>query len=187
MREYIQKVPSLPSDQPLERFLETNLGFARSYLRAHKSLNMMFLGFTANSEVVCLQPEISSDADKDRAVLLVRQLFAVHGVIRYCVMSEAWMSRRTDRAPSESPDREEVLLVTVGDAGRDLSALCPMRRDTKGRLLRVDKPETMGGGGFMAGRFTRLLDPADPAGEALLREAKILARRYGVGAREYLH
>lgn len=186
MREYIQKVPSLPSDQPLERFLETNLGFARSYLRAHKSLNMMFLGFTANSEVVCLQPEISSDADKDRAVLLVRQLFAVHGVIRYCVMSEAWMSRRTDRAPSESPDREEVLLVTVGDAGRDLSALCPMRRDTKGRLLRVDKPETMEGG-FMAGRFTRLLDPADPAGEALLREAKILARRYGVGAREYLH
>jgi len=186
MQTYSQKVPNLAVDETLEQCLETNVRFARRYLRSHGALNLMFVGYAPNSEVVCLQPQVDAATDKDRMVELVRQLFVAHDVLRYCVLSEAWMSRNVDSMPSQSPDRVEVLLVTVGDAEQDLSALCRMQRNARGKLLRVDDPD-VADGRLVEGRFTRLLHPSGPAGEEVLREAKSLARRFGVGVRTYLH
>lgn len=187
IKDYIQVVPGLPDFETLDQLLEFNLRFARRYLREEKSLSLMFVGFAPDARVIALVPPTH---DKDRLAELVRSLFAQHKVVRYSVMSEAWISRKhLDVPPSQAPDREEVLLVTVGDVKHDLVALCRMHRDAKGRLLRIEAPQRLGSGSGeqQEGRFTRLLAPEGPTGETIERDARQLAQRYGLAARRFLH
>lgn len=80
-------------------------------------------------KTVIVPADMLPTSDKDQLVLMVRALAARVGAQYVVHVGEAWMSPLTttgDGAPSEQPDRQEVVLASVDGPGLRRMTLVPI-------------------------------------------------------------
>ncbi|MGB6223025.1 hypothetical protein [Haloferula sp.] len=170
----------------LERLADQAQDYALHMLRTTGSVPSTVIADTDDGYIFCMPTELVDDEAKDRFAEVAR-LFAVACRARALVMVvESWVSLPdasghldTSVAPSESPDRREMVAVLLEDAIHAATRLIPIiRHDAGGFAGLGDSGALEYGEG--EGRFSQLMPKHRPASsdvEMARRQLELLGMR----------
>lgn len=129
----------------LKELFDYQIGFARRWFEGEGDISPMWVGQDEEGTIYPLVvQEFDSPAVKMEAITTVKEIFREFKVVRCVSMVEAWLLKAPKPTgpididklpvPSESPDREECILLQGEGIGEEsLSGLIPITRDKDGK------------------------------------------------------
>lgn len=120
-------------------------------------IGLVWMAWDADNKEHCVQTPMGDADDRDKIVDTMRKFFRERRIVRYAVLSEAWIGSGGKMRPSENPDRREVVYIAVEDAsGERIFGIHQIFRP-KGRKAYLGKLEVTDVD--IGGRFCELLLP----------------------------
>jgi hypothetical protein len=142
--------------------------YAEFCLRSSGSMPPTLFLIGADGPMMFMPQALADDQDKDNFATTARLVCIAHAASA-CVMAiEAWMKKAkegekldTTETPSESLDREEVIVLMGEDHGGQQQILLPIIRSDNGKFFNLNNsdPQTLD---KMEGRFAQILSPKTP-------------------------
>lgn len=149
---------------PLHALMESTWNIAQKMLADGEQEIMPQFAAEVDGALLLYMTPWGDEEEKSAALVFLRKEFAERGVQRYVMLSEAWAIKREGEydnsiAPSEAPDRIEVVQVLGVDpgAGEVMSFQAEIHTDGTGR--RLGEREVMEYGAGVGGRMVELLGP----------------------------
>lgn len=149
----------------IRKLMESVFGDARKIALSGEEVCAAFFGQSQDGQVYVYMTPWRDEDDKRMALQMLKLAFVVHGVQSYVQVSECWTVTRYDKdeaengpAPSECPDRQEILMVLGVEHGKVLTATAKLGYDK-------DANRTVGDLNWLpqdtelTGRMTGLLPP----------------------------
>ncbi len=174
-------VPRQPSLNSLEDLLARAEHCATMSMQEQGNVRAMFLIIAGDGSILLLPAKVDGTQEKDESVQTARLFCMAHNASALVVAAEAWMSvggrGKVRGAPSEDPNRKEVVLLLAEARGKH-----------KHRLLSILRTESGAFNGFAAfsdefggleGRFANIL-PSQPPTPEMQTHAKQLLAAMGV-------
>lgn len=177
-----------------QKQLETDMGFAETWLRTHGQLMPQFLVHARNGKVHVVAGDVSSDERVRVTAAIVRHMAIAHDAIAVSQMGEMWarfmhpydresdadyMARVAAVRPRDAEDRCEVVICQIyyrdeTDTPRELSQTREIVRDADGKItgLALRDTEVLESEGPM----THLMPEHRPSAEAQRYSRDILKR-----------
>lgn len=170
-----------PIAEPLDDLLAMAEIFALTAMEKWGNVPPTFMAQSA-AGVLCLTPETMQDERAKNAFGHVAQLICIaHSVSGAVMILESWLSTAsTDGSadltvpPSQSPNRQELVVLVGESRSGNRHKLLPILRATGGQFLKFG---TYAGppADNLSGRFARLLPPRTPTREEREHASLILA------------
>jgi len=165
----------------LEALAQQATGYALHMLRNTGSVPPTAIADTADGFIFCMPPGMPDEAAKDRFADVARLLAIAHGARAIVMVAEAWVRMaepgiRLDTAtpPSQSPDRQEMVVLMLEDQTRSATGLLPILREGSGAFQKFGQSPALN---FTStsGRFTGLMPKHMPgASEVAMAKAELL-------------
>jgi len=143
------------------------------------------LAETADGLLICVPESMQNEKAKDVFAAIARMVAAAYAPKGVVLVLESWMRRarlgETEVAmlpPSQSPDREEVVILQAEGPNSRATAILAIQRDWNGKFTgfgSLDIPQF----DQMAGRFTGIFPPK-PLSEEQREMARTALRLIGV-------
>lgn len=178
------KRPFNPDAQKLvKELLREAVRYAGRELKKRGQIPPTLFAETANGRVKFVPKAINTAAEKDRFANTGRILAIATNATALVMVLESWavfaktLGDPLPEVPSKSPDREEVVMISVETRGEYLHQILAIQRDAKGTFAGfspIGIPEA-----DIKGRFAQLLPPKAP-GEGEMRMARMLLPGLGV-------
>ena len=153
----------------------TQMGIENQF--AHTGKMATVLTCFTDSEAVNVMPRLTDNAAKDKFADLVTLLCTAEGSSAIAFIAESWLCKDTSARPSEHPDRQEVVMLSIEMRGQpsEIWTYPIIRNGTE--KPKLGKPTVIQSAG-LAGRFTHLL-PANPPTEGERIIASHILERQG--------
>ncbi|MEI6604715.1 MAG: hypothetical protein WCP35_05360 [Verrucomicrobiota bacterium] len=173
-----------PDPEEIARF-ETLAQQAKQYahhmMQTTGSVPPTVIANTTNGFIFCMPSGLPDEAAKDRFADVARFLAIAHNALAIVMVVEAWVRMAapnghldTATPPSQSPDRQEMVVLVLEDQTRSATSLLPILRENAGNFLEFGiSPEL----NFTSssGRFTGLMPKHIPsADEVAMAKAELL-------------
>ena len=167
-------VHTAPNTKPLQDLFKRAVDYASFIIRESAQLGPSILISATDGSHFFLTGDTSDDLAKDRFVREARLACIAYGAEAVVFVSEAWMSRRLSKRPSESPDREEIVILLGEAYESNLRKLFRVLRSESGPVVSIvecaDLPLDQA-----KGRFTNILPLRRPTAEHQAQAKKLLA------------
>lgn len=108
-------MPNTAKISPLQDLFKRAVDYANFTIRESRQLGPSLLISATDGSMVFLTGDTSDDLSKDRFVREARLACIAYGAEAVVFVSEAWMSTEPFKRPSESPTREEIIIL-LGEA-----------------------------------------------------------------------
>lgn len=170
---------------PLEAHIAEATRYARSTMKMSGSLAPMMMASTDKGIILFSPDRMSDTGAKDDFANKVRLITASYGASAVVLILESWITKAkadepldTLTPPSESYDREEVV-VLIGQAPQgNITHLLPIHRLGNGKFWNLGDAEDMPADSF-EGRFAGLLPPKQ-SDDKTRQMGKVLLEAMGV-------
>jgi len=170
---------------PLEALITEATRYARFTMKMSGSLAPMMMASTAKGIILFCPNGLSDTGAKDDFANKVRLITASYGASAVVLILESWITKAkadepldTLTPPSESYDRDEVV-VLIGQAPQgNITHLLPIHRLGNGKFWNLGDAEDMPADSF-EGRFAGLLPPKQ-SDDKTRQMGKVLLEAMGV-------
>ena len=171
-----------PNDSArLDALAQQATGYALHMMRTTGSVPPTVIADTADGFVFCMPSGLPDEAAKDRFADVARLLAVAHNARAIVMVAEAWVRMAvpgipldTVTPPSQSPDRQEVVVLMLEGQTRCATGLLPILREGSGAFREFGQSPALN---FTStsGRFTGLMPKHMPsASEADRAKAELL-------------
>ena len=167
--------------EPLQPLISQAADYAEYAMRKFGRIPPTLLAETAEGLIVYLPESMGDERAKDNFANTARLVAAAYAPTAVVLVLESWMTvaRPGETSvpmlpPSQSPDRQEVVVIQAEGAGTRDAVLLQIQRDRKGKfsgLAAADAPQF----DEMTGRFTGLFPPKPPTPEKQKIARQLLA------------
>ena len=158
---------------------------ARLTMKQSGFLVPIMLASTDKGIILFCPDEMSDTGDKDDFANMVRLVTGSYAASAVVLILESWITKAkvgepldTVTPPSESYDREEVVVLIGQSPQGNITHLLPSHRLDNGKVWNLGDAEDMPADSF-EGRFAGLLPPK-PADEKTRQRGKVLLEAMGV-------
>lgn len=164
--------------------------YARFTTKKNGSLAPMMMASTEQGVLLFSPNSLSDTGAKDDFANKVRLITGSYGASAVVLIVESWITKaKADEPldnltpPSESYDREEVVVLIGQSPQGNITHLLPIHRLGNGKFWDLGDAEEMPADSF-EGRFTKLLPP-DPVDEKTRMMGRVLLEAMGVKVRKF--
>ena len=172
-------------NMPLDSLIAEATRYARFTMKQSGFLAPIMMAATGQGIILFTPDKLSDTGAKDDFANKVRLITASYAASAVVLIVESWITKAkagekldTETPPSESYDREEVV-VLIGQAPEgNITRLLPIHRLDNGKFWNLGDAEDMPADSF-SGRFAGLLPPK-PVDEKTRQMGKVLLEARGV-------
>ena len=165
----------------LDALAQQATGYALHMMRSTASAPPTVLADTNDGFIFCMPSGMPDEAAKDRFADIARFLAIAYNARAIVMVAEAWVRMAkpgiqldTDTPPSQSPDRQEMVVLMLEGEARSATGLLPIVRDNSG-LFRKSGQSPALNFTSTSGRFTGLMPKHVPsASEVAMAKAELL-------------
>ena len=169
----------------LEALIAEATRYARFTMKMSGSLAPIMMAATEQGIILYSPDNLSDTVAKDAFANKVRLITASYGADAVVLILESWITKAksgenfdTETAPSESYDREEVVVLIGQSPQGNITHLLPIHRLGNGKFWNLGDAEDMPADSFQ-GRFAGLLPPK-PADDKIRQMGKAMLQAMGV-------
>ena len=165
----------------LEALAQQAKRYALHKMRSTGSVPPTVIADTADGFIFCMPSGMPDEAAKDRFADIARFLAIAHNARAIVMVVEAWVRMAkpgiqldTVTPPSQSPDRQEMVVLMLEDQARSSTGLLPIMREDSGVFREFGQSPELN---FTSttGRFTGLMPKHMPgASEVAMAKAELL-------------
>jgi len=165
----------------LEALAQQAQGYALHMMRTTGSVPPTVIADTKDGFIFCMPSGMPDDAAKDRFADVARYLAIAYSAHAIVMVVEAWVRMAvpgikldTATPPSQSPDRQEMVVLMLEDQVRSATGLLPIQREGSGEFQEFCQGPALN---FTStsGRFAGLMPKHVPgAGEVAMAKAELL-------------
>jgi hypothetical protein len=170
---------------PLEALITEATRYARFTMKMSGCLAPMMMAATEQGIILFSPDRLSDTGAKDDFANKVRLITASYGASAVVLILESWITKAkadepldTLTPPSESYDREEVVVLIGQSPQGNTTHLLPIHRLGNGKFWNLGDAEDMPADSF-EGRFAGLLSPK-PSDDKTRQMGKVLLEAMGV-------
>ncbi|MFN0079135.1 MAG: hypothetical protein ACKVY0_21950 [Prosthecobacter sp.] len=169
----------------LDSLMQEATRYAEHWMKKSGSLAPSMMAATAQGTVLFLPQGMKDAQGKDDFAYTVRLICAAHAASAVVLMVESWVAQAKPgeklditTPPSQSPDREEVVVLIGQGLAGNVTRMLPIVRSDNGRFWNLGDPQDMPAT-TLEGRFAGLLPP-QPVGEQERKMGRLLLDAMGV-------
>lgn len=169
----------------LDSILKEATRYARFTMKQSGCLAPVMMASTAEGVIIFSPEQLTNTGAKDDFANKVKLITGSYGASAVMLISESWITQAkpgekldTDTPPSESYDREEVVVLIGQSAQGNITHLLPIHRLGNGKFWNLGDAEAMPADSFQ-GRFADLLPPK-PVDDKTRQMGKVLLEAMGV-------
>jgi hypothetical protein len=159
--------------------------YARMTMKRHGKLAPVMMAATEQGIILFTPDKMSDTGAKDDFANKVRLITASYGADAVVLILESWITKAkpgenfdAETPPSESYDREEVVVLIGQSPQGNITRLLPIHRLGNGKFWNLGDAEEMAADSF-SGRFAELLPPK-PSDEKTRHMGRMLLEAMGV-------
>lgn len=174
----------------LDAILQEATRYARFTMKKSGCLAPIMMAATDQGIIFFSPDKMSDTGAKDDFANKVRLITGSYGATAVVLIVESWITKAkadepldTLTPPSESYDREEVVVLIGQSPQGSITRLLPIHRLGNGKFWNLGDAEEMPAESF-EGRFTKLLPPA-PADEKTRMMGRVLLEAMGVKVKKF--
>jgi hypothetical protein len=164
--------------------------YARIIMKKSGFLAPVMMASTEQGLILFTPDGLSDTGAKDDFANKVRLITASYGADAVVLILESWITKAqpgqnfdAETPPSESYDREEVVVLIGQSPQGNITHLLPIHRLGNGKFWNLGDAEAMAADSF-SGRFAELLPPK-PSDEKTRQMGKLLLQAMGVKVGEF--
>jgi hypothetical protein len=169
----------------LPDLIEEATRYARFTMKKSGCLAPVMMASTKQGLILFTPDSLSDTGAKDDFANKVRLITASYGADAVVLILESWITKAksgenfdAETPPSESHDREEVVVLIGQSPQGNITRLLPIHRLGNGKFWNLGDAEEMVADSF-SGRFTELLPPK-PSDEKTRQMGRMLLEAMGV-------
>lgn len=174
----------------LDAILEEATRYARIIMRKSGCLAPVMMASTGEGVIIFSPDQLTDTGAKDDFANKVRLITASFGATAVVLILESWITKAkpgesldTLTPPSESYEREEVVVLIGQSPQGNITHLLPIHRLGNGKFWNLGDAEEMPADSF-EGRFAKLLPP-DPVDEKTRMMGRMLLEAMGVKVKKF--
>ena len=174
----------------LDAILEEATRYARIAMRKSGCLAPVMMASNGEGMIIFSPDQLTDTGAKDDFANKVRLITSSYGAAAVVLILESWITKAkpgesldTLTPPSESYEREEVVVLIGQSPQGNITHLLPIHRLGNGKLWNLGDAEEMPADSF-EGRFAKLLPP-DPVDEKTRMMGRVLLEAMGVKVKKF--
>ena len=174
----------------LDAILEEATRYARIIMRKSGCLAPVMMASTGEGVIIFSPDQLTDTGAKDDFANKVRLITGSYGASAVVLILESWITKAkpgesldTLTPPSESYEREEVVVLIGQSPQGNITHLLPIHRLGNGKFWNLGDAEEIPADSF-EGRFTKLLPP-DPVDEKTRMMGRVLLEAMGVKVKKF--
>ena len=178
-------VETANSNMPLKSLIAEATRYARFTMKKSGSLTPVMMASTDEGMIMFSPDRLTDTGAKDDFANKVRLITGSYAASAVVLILESWITKAkvgepldTMTPPSESYDREEVVVLIGQSPQGNITHLLPIHRLGNGKFWNLGDAEDMPADSF-SGRFANLL-PSKPVDEKTRQMGKVLLEAMGV-------
>jgi hypothetical protein len=163
-----------------QRLVDLARGYAEHMMRSGGSVRPVLLADTAEGTILYLPETMGNERSKQNFANTARLIAVGYGATAVAFVFESWITfakpgRPLDSTPpSESPDREECVLISAETRHRQATEILMIQRDRTGKFVGFATPDVPEVTGFK-GRFSQIMPPKPPGEKEIVMARQLLS------------
>jgi hypothetical protein len=170
---------------PIHPLIAQATRYARFTMKKSGCLAPVMMASTGEGVIIFSPDQLTDTGAKDDFANKVKLITASYGAAAVVLILESWITKAkpgekldTETPPSESFDREEVVVLIGQSPQGNITHLLPIHRLDNGKFWNLGDAEEMPADSF-SGRFSNLLPPK-PVDDKTRQMGKVLLKAMGV-------